>query len=196
MWNHNAHFHRYLLRQLPEQVHRILDVGCGLGVFARKLAERAEFVDAIDVDSVVLTEASSRNIAPNIHSQQAGFLETDFPKASYDAIAFIASLHHMDLEMALEKAKVLLRPSGKLLVLGLYREETPIDYLYSAISVPLNLIYLNGHRTSTPSPTTPISTLSPRLSLEQIEAVAKTLIPGFRLQRHLLWRYSLIWQKH
>jgi 2-polyprenyl-3-methyl-5-hydroxy-6-metoxy-1,4-benzoquinol methylase len=54
MWNHNNHFHNYLLRQLPTKVNRSLDIGCGLGFFARKLAERSEFVDALDVDSAIL----------------------------------------------------------------------------------------------------------------------------------------------
>ena len=47
MWNHNNHFHNYLLRQLPKKVNRTLDVGCGLGFFAKKLAERSELVEAV-----------------------------------------------------------------------------------------------------------------------------------------------------
>ncbi|MDJ0515421.1 MAG: hypothetical protein QNJ74_03875 [Trichodesmium sp. MO_231.B1] len=40
MWNHNSHFHSYLLRQLP-------NVGCGLGKFPWKLAERSEWMQLI-----------------------------------------------------------------------------------------------------------------------------------------------------
>ncbi len=195
MWNHNTHFHNYLLRQFPRKVHRALDIGCGLGLFAWKLAERSEVVDALDVDSAVLKEASNRNSAPNICYLHADFLEADLPEGSYDVIVSIASLHHMDLEAALEKMKVLLRSSGKLFILGLYREMTIVDYMYSVISVPLNLIYLNWHRASIAIPTTAAPTRPAQLSLKQIKAVANTLIPGFSLQRHLFWRYSLIWQK-
>ena len=195
MWNHNNHFHNYLLRQLPRKVNRVLDVGCGLGFFAQKLAERSEFVEALDVDKAILKEASDLNGAPNICYLQADFLEADLPKDSYDAIVSIASLHHMDLETALVKMKMLLPSSGKLLILGLYRETTILDYLYSLISVFLNLIYLNWHRASiVPSAkTAPI--LPAQLSIGEIKTVANILIPGFRLQRHLFWRYSLLWQK-
>jgi 2-polyprenyl-3-methyl-5-hydroxy-6-metoxy-1,4-benzoquinol methylase len=142
MWNHNAHFHNYLLRQIPKRVYRILDVGCGLGLFAWKLAERSEVVDALDVDSAVLAEALSLNPAPNISYLKDDFLVADLPEADYDIIVSIATLHHMDIEAALKKMKLLLRPSGKLLILGLYQEKTLIDYAYSAISVPLNFVYL------------------------------------------------------
>jgi 2-polyprenyl-3-methyl-5-hydroxy-6-metoxy-1,4-benzoquinol methylase len=118
MWNHNIHYHSYLLRQIPIKVNRVLDVGCGLGLFAWKLAERAEVVDALDVDSAILAEASNYNPAPNITCQQADFLKSALPEAAYDVIVSIATLHHMDMEAALQKMKLLLRPSGKLLILG------------------------------------------------------------------------------
>lgn len=40
-WNHNAHFHPYLLERLPSSFQRGLEVGCGTGAFARALAQRA-----------------------------------------------------------------------------------------------------------------------------------------------------------
>jgi 2-polyprenyl-3-methyl-5-hydroxy-6-metoxy-1,4-benzoquinol methylase len=135
MWNHNTHYHSYLLRQIPVRVNRVLDVGCGLGLFTWKLAERSKVVDALDVDGAILTEASNHNPAPNIIYRQADFLRSDLPEAAYDVIVSIATLHHMDTEAALQKMKLLLSPSGKLLILGLYQEETLSDYAYSAISV-------------------------------------------------------------
>ena len=195
MWNHNNHFHNYLLRQLPKRVNRALDIGCGLGFFARKLAERSELVEAFDIDNTILEEASNLNNAPNIYYQQADFLKANLPEGSYDAIVSIASLHHMDLEIALAKMKVLLRSSGRLLILGLYRETTILDHFYSFISVFLNLIYLNWHRGSIVPSTKTAPTLPAQLSIEEIKTVANNLIPGYRLQRHLFWRYSLFWQK-
>ena len=195
MWNHNNHFHNYLLCQLPIKVNRALDVGCGLGFFARKLAERSEFVEALDVDKAILEEASNLNSVSNIYYRQTDFLEADLSEGFYDAIVAIASLHHMDLEPALAKMKVLLNSSGKLVILGLYREATILDYLYSFISVFLNLIYLKRHRALSTPPTKTAPILPAQLSIGEIETVANTVIPGFRLQRHLFWRYSLIWQK-
>ena len=196
MWDHNTHFHQYLLHHCPKKIRRSLDIGCGFGLFAFKLANISEHVDALDVESSVLREALTLHYVPNIAYQQADFLEADLPKSSYDVIVSVASIHHMDLELALIKMKELLQPSGRLLILGLYKEETFLDYLYSAISVPVNLICLNWHQASNrvsagaSAPTRPA-----QLSLRQIKSVANNLIPGFRLQQHLFWRYSLIWQK-
>ena len=129
MWNHNAHFHDYLLRQIPRKLNRALDIGCGLGLFASKLAHRTKIVDALDLDSKILKEAKTLHSASNIYYLHTDFLEADLPKDSYDVIVSIASLHHLDLEAALNKMKILLRPSGKLLILGLYAETTSPDYM-------------------------------------------------------------------
>lgn len=195
MWNHNSHYHSYLLRQLPKRVYRALDVGCGLGLFAWKLAERSIAVDALDIDSAVLAEALILNSAPNISYLKTDFLAADLPEADYDVIVSIAVLHHMDIEAALKKMKSLLRPSGKLLILGLYQEKTLIDYAYSAISIPFNFVYLKWHRASIARATVIVPTRSAQLSLKQIRKIADTVTPGSHIQRHLFWRYSLIWQK-
>ncbi|MDB9527657.1 class I SAM-dependent methyltransferase [Oscillatoria sp. CS-180] len=195
MWNHNSHFHNYLLCQLPDKINHALDVGCGLGAFTLKLSGRSEFVDALDVDAETLKEASRQHDASNISYQYTDFLKANLPQNFYDAIVSIAALHHMDLEAALCKMKALLQPSGKLLILGLYREVTVMDYMYSFISVPLNFVYLIWHCGSTATPQKIAPTRSAQLSLEQIKAVSNRVIPGFRLQRHPFWRYSLVWQK-
>lgn len=195
MWDHNSHFHNYLLRQFPSKIERALDIGCGLGLFALRLAERAEIVDALDADGAILKEASTQHNVSNISYQHADFLEADLPKDSYDVIVSIASLHHMDLEAALKKIKMLLRPSGTLLILGLYRERTILDYMYSLISVPFNIFYSSWHHASIVTPRRVAPLRPAQLSLKEIKVMASTLIPGFRIQRHLFWRYSLIWQK-
>ena len=197
MWDHNTHFHQYLLHHCPKKIRRSLDIGCGFGLFAFKLAARSEHVDALDIEISVLREARTLNYAPNITYQQADFLQADLSENFYDVIVAIASIHHMDLELTLIKMKELLKPSGKLLILGLYKEENIIDYLYSTVSVPINLMCLKWHQLSNKvSAGVSAPTLPAKLSLREIKSVANNLIPGFRLQRHLFWRYSLIWQKY
>lgn len=195
MWNHNSHYHHYLLRQLPIKFERILDVGCGQGLFASKVADRVELVDAIDLDRAIIEAAVNQHSASNICYQQADFLEADLPNNTYDAIVAIASVHHMDLSGVLQKMRQLLRPSGRILILGLYRETSILDYIYSAISIPLNLIYLNWHHRSNQRACDIASIRPPHLSLQQITLVATPLIPGCKIRRHLFWRYSLVWCK-
>jgi ubiquinone/menaquinone biosynthesis C-methylase UbiE len=59
-WNHNAYNHRLLLGQLPQRRHRVLDVVCGAGSFAARLAGRVEQVDAIDRSAAMIEMARQR----------------------------------------------------------------------------------------------------------------------------------------
>ena len=56
-WNRNTHYHDRLLAALPVDCRRVLDVGCGLGTFARRLARVVEHVDALDRDREALAQA-------------------------------------------------------------------------------------------------------------------------------------------
>ena len=195
MWNHNSHYHNYLLDRLPSEIDCALDVGCGLGVFASKLAERAKSVDAIDADEKTIIEASKIHNAPNVYYQWADLLDIDLQHNSYDVIVSIASLHHMNIELALSKMNLLLCPSGKLLILGLYKEMTITDYIYSLISVPLNYLYLRRYNSITSTMEYKVPVRSADLSIKQIKLVASSIIPGCKIKRHLFWRYSLTCEK-
>jgi ubiquinone/menaquinone biosynthesis C-methylase UbiE len=59
-WDHNAYYHRLLLRQLPQRCHCVLDVGCGTGSFAAKLAQLSEQVDAVDRSAAMIEDAKRR----------------------------------------------------------------------------------------------------------------------------------------
>lgn len=56
-WDHNAYHHERLLRALPRRCERVLDVGCGTGEFAARLAARADRVDALDRSADIIGNA-------------------------------------------------------------------------------------------------------------------------------------------
>ncbi|MGW8882383.1 class I SAM-dependent methyltransferase, partial [Streptomyces mirabilis] len=56
-WDHNAHYHRWILRRLPRRFDTALDIGAGSGDLARLLASRAGAVHGIDVDPTILARA-------------------------------------------------------------------------------------------------------------------------------------------
>lgn len=56
-FDHNDHYHRLLLRQVPQNCRAALDVGCGTGRFARRLARLGIEVDAIDPSEEVIAQA-------------------------------------------------------------------------------------------------------------------------------------------
>ena len=56
-WNHNIHYHDFILQLVPFGCRRALDVGCGHGQLVRKLALRCKEVVALDPDHACVTGA-------------------------------------------------------------------------------------------------------------------------------------------
>jgi SAM-dependent methyltransferase len=59
-WNHNEHFHGWILRNLPSRRRAAVDVGCGTGVLAAKLARHFARVTGIDADAGMAAAANAR----------------------------------------------------------------------------------------------------------------------------------------
>ncbi|MFD8751642.1 class I SAM-dependent methyltransferase [Kitasatospora sp. NPDC059577] len=97
--DHNDHYHRLLLRQVPSGYHTVSDGGCGTGRFARRLAGLGFEVDAVDrsEEAVVAARASSATAASERQSQfrHADIGQVELPKGHYDVISCLASSHHM-----------------------------------------------------------------------------------------------------
>jgi SAM-dependent methyltransferase len=203
-WDHNAYYHRLLLRELPTRCRRVLDVGCGAGSFASRLAQRVEYVDAIDRSPVML-EIAGRRSPDNVTCVLGDAFTYPLPDG-YDAIFSICALHHMDLEQALLRLAALLRPGGVLAVIALPREDLRHEF-------PAELIAAVGHRLlgamfliartvgrsnwfakdSTQS-AMPVM-LSPELTSREVAHLAGALLPGVRVRRLVFWRYLLRWKK-
>ena len=79
-WNHNNHYHRFLLKQLPAQCKTALDIGCGTGEFSRLLAQQIEKVIAIDLSPNMIEVAKQRSRQlPNIDFQVADVMRWEPP---------------------------------------------------------------------------------------------------------------------
>ena len=95
-WDHNNHYHDYLLRHMPASCANALDIGCGTGAFARLLAGRSQHVLGIDLSPEMLRMARERSTNyANMDYQQRDFMAWDVPAESFDCIASIATLHHL-----------------------------------------------------------------------------------------------------
>ena len=57
-WDHSGWYHRLLLAQVPRDAVHVLDVGCGAGTLARRLAARTRHVDALDHSPTMLAAAA------------------------------------------------------------------------------------------------------------------------------------------
>lgn len=194
-WDHNAHHHGWIERHLPPHVDTVLDVGCGTGDLVRRLSSRAGRTTGLDRD------AASIEIAEDLSAQQtttefrcADLLTADLP-GGYDVITALAVLHHVPFEPALTRLRGLLAPGGTLVVLGVYRGETPSDHALSLAAVPANLIAGTVTTWRRRSPQRPVAMSAPTapaaMTLREIRGVAGRRTPGAVIRRHLFWRYSL-----
>jgi ubiquinone/menaquinone biosynthesis C-methylase UbiE len=194
-WNHNVHYQPVILRAVPPRCGPALDVGCGDGILACLLAEHCTQVTGIDRDDRMIALARER-AQTQPHPARITFVVADFlayplAEASFDFVCANTSLHHMDLAAALIAMAAVLRPGGRLAVIGLATDESLKDLVASAVGVPANLFYRAVYHEGNSG--APIK--APDMTWGQVRATANTLLPGVRYRRHLLWRYSLLWRK-
>ena len=193
-WDHNAHYHPWLLRQLPRRFGRALDVGCGAGELARALAGRAERVAGVDADPGILARArESGGAAANVE-YTLGAAPDGLPPGPYDVITCVAVLHHLPFTEALTRFRRELAPGGTLVVVGCARDED-VRGVCSLLLNPLFGWVKNRGRAAAERPVTMTApTRRPEMTYSEIAGQARRLLPGARLRRRLFWRYTLVWQ--
>ncbi|MFF8935622.1 class I SAM-dependent methyltransferase [Streptomyces paradoxus] len=197
-WDHNAHFHRWILRQLPGRVGSALDVGCGTGDLARLLALRAKRVHGIDADPEITARARELTPAAAPVTYTAADALTGLGERPYDVITCVAAVHHLPFPEALSVFRDHLAPGGTLVIVGLARERTPADHLLGIVSVPLDVVMalLKSRGRPVPRPVSMTAATRPAdLSFTEIAREARAVLPGVRLRRRLLWRYTLVWRR-
>lgn len=201
-WNHNAHYHDYLLARLPERCGQALEIGCGTGSFARLLAGRAERVLAIDLSPQMIRLARSRSSShANIDFVEGDAMGQRFPGEQFDCIATLTTLHHLPIEAALTNIKNALKPGGIFLCLDLYKRSTLTDLLSDCVAYPTSLL-LTTLKTGRPKPPRDVRAAYAEhektdtyLTLPQLIQTCADILPGALVTRHLLWRYSIVWKK-
>jgi SAM-dependent methyltransferase len=193
-WNHNVHYQPVILNAVPAGCGAALEIGCGDGLLASRLAERCAEVTAIDRDAEMIALARSRAQATGpgrVTVVEADYLAYPVAEASFDFACANTSLHHMDFTAALAAMARALRPGGRLAVVGLAAHGSFGDYLADVPGIPLGLAYRAVSGKSDPG--APVK--DPEMTWAEVRASARRLLPGVRYRRHLLFRYSLLWRK-
>ncbi len=191
-WNHNTHYHPLILGAVPDDCRRSLDVGCGEGMLTRDLRRVVPRVTGIDRDAASIDVARRQDAGGAVEYVVGDFMTHPFAPASFDHIASIAALHHMDATAALERMRALLAPGGTLAIVGLARNRYPAD-------LPFVLAGAVGHRVHALSKPC-WEDAAPRLwpppaTFAETRRLAQRALPGVRYRRQLLFRYSLVWTK-
>ncbi|MBW8706725.1 2-methyl-6-phytyl-1,4-hydroquinone methyltransferase [Streptomyces sp. MBT84] len=195
-WDHNAHCHRWILRQLPKRFERALDIGSGTGDLARLLGRRANKVIGVDSDPRIVAQAQHLTSPDAPVAFTVADAMTETPSGPFDVIACVATIHHLPFAQALMHFRSLLTPGGSLVVVGLSRADTRVDHLLGLMSVPLNpamgWLKNKGRRCPRPlSMTAP--TRAADMTFNDLSREAQDLLPGVQLRRRLFWRYTLVW---
>lgn len=188
-FNHNDHYHPLLLNLVPAGAGRALDVGCGIGRFARALAARGLSVDALDADARVIEAATP---APGVRYAVVDVARKPPPAGTYDYISCVATVHHMPFE-TLAALRDALRPGGVLAVLGLYRAGLP-EVAKAPLVVPLNLGFRAALARRPDEESVQPRIRDTEMTLPEIRERAAELLPGAVVSPRLFWRYVLAYR--
>ena len=191
-WNHNSDYYPWVLEK-TRGCQRVLDVGCGNRELALMLALDGHSVTGIDPSDECIAEARARTNSEKVRFDCAS-LESFEAKEPFDAIVFVASIHHMDMEKAIARAKELLSPGGVIAIVGLASPSSALDHAIELLRViPSWISSKMHHMRSSEDLGIPTSYATPTMA--QVREVASRLLPGAAIRHGLHWRYLLTWRK-
>ena len=201
-WDHNSHYHGWLLRQVPSPCPEVLEIGCGTGGFSRLLAERSDRVLALDLSPNMIRTAEQQSAQyPNIDFRVGDVMDHETGAEQFDCVVTIATLHHLPTAEALLTMKRALKVNGVLLILDLFQDEGMLDTLRGAVALAAS-VGLRLTRGSRVIPSRKVRDAWAKhglndsyLTLNQVRELCSEILPGAQVRRHLFWRYSVVWKK-
>lgn len=190
-WNHNTAYHPWLVKLAAKHRGAVLDVGCGDGLLAQRLAPVSRSVTGIEPDPVTSERARVRlSDLENVQISCTSFEAFDPGSRRFDLVTFVASLHHMELRSTLARAHDVLTPTGEIAVVGLSANQSAWDWLWSACCLPAVQVadLLHGD-----TPDIGVTLAEPRESLRTIRRMTAEVLPRAVIRRGLYYRYLLRW---
>ncbi len=104
----------------------IADIGAGTGYFARRFANHAGKVYAVDIDPKLLAIAG-KNAPANLKTVLAAPDDPRLQERSVDIIFFCDVLHHIENRAAYyPKLAKALKPGGRIVVIDFYKKDLPV----------------------------------------------------------------------
>jgi ubiquinone/menaquinone biosynthesis C-methylase UbiE len=148
-------------------------------------------VIGLDADFGVLERARSRYSALHIEWIHGDVFQVPFTANEFDAVLSVAMLHHIDAAQGLRRFAELVRPGGVVGIVGVAANDW-WDLPCAAIgqSARLALSLARGHWEHS----APIAWPPPE-TYRHMKRLGAAVLPGSQYTRHLLGRYSLLWEK-
>jgi ubiquinone/menaquinone biosynthesis C-methylase UbiE len=192
LWNANIHYDARLAACVPATATAVLDVGCGDGFLAARLARHVPLVVAIDIDAPVLGRARARFPDAAVTWCHGDVLTHPLEPESFDAVLSNATFHQLpDGRAGLRRLSQLVRPGGTLAIVGFARTEWRDLPWAVAAFISLGVANrLHGKWEHTAPKTWP-----PRDTFRQLRQAAREVLPGARIRHLLMGRYLLTWTR-
>lgn len=108
---------REALKEVSWKRRRVLDVGCGTGLFAYEAAKRGAHAVGVDYSKEGITQAKKTYMHPNLEFRCENIFTSKTLREKFDVVVSLGTLEHMDKPFeALKKFKKLLRPRGSIVL--------------------------------------------------------------------------------
>lgn len=192
VWNHNYAYHNWIEKNIKNNS-TVLDVGCGDGTLIWKIRKKCKRVFGIDTDIKTIDIAENNNKYDNVQFINDDFLKYNFENIKFDYIIFVASIHHMNMENALMKAKKILSNNGKIIIVGLSKPSSITDHLIEILRVLPSFIISKVKRNK-PSEKMNIETNYNFPTSNEVRNTCKKILKeNYKIKYALHYRYLLLW---
>jgi len=192
----------FLDQHIPAKCETALDIGCGTGDVVRYLAQRSDHVLGIDLSPEMIRISSERSAnMPNAEFQIADMMIYDLPKDHFDFVVSFMTMHHMPLEIILEKIKSSIKPGGTLVIQDEYNQEGLVNKILSTYYDALKFVKISRRKMRgtyrehakfeehDPNEIKPL--------IKDIKRACSTILPGSQIREYPgKARYSLVWKKN
>jgi 2-polyprenyl-3-methyl-5-hydroxy-6-metoxy-1,4-benzoquinol methylase len=192
----------FLLSLVPAGAVSVLDIGCGLGRLATKLATHNRQVTGVDLSPEMIARAQKEGQGDQNLSFICGdFLDRDFTSQQFDLVISAAALHHMPETVAVPRMVELLRPGGRLVIHDVRANVGLGERIMGnfALAQVLALRLWRSGRLLQPRPLREAwakhCAEETYLTQPEAKALAARLLPGARVFHHWLWSYTIAWDK-
>jgi MPBQ/MSBQ methyltransferase len=129
----------FIMGRIPEDVHRILDVGCGTGAMLAALKQKEFDAEGLTPDDHQIRFLAAKGLSPCHHTRFEDFV----PPRKYDCIIMSESAQYIPLPALFTKAQAALRPNGYLMVCDYFLRDGA-EGIMAKSGHPLNLFMAAG----------------------------------------------------
>jgi len=103
---------RMLKKFIGNKNKKVLELGCGTGIFTKEIAKTKNKIFAIDISSTLLRLAQKRVKAGNVKFILGNAYQTKFNDNYFDYIVGNSILHYLDIDLAIKEIYRLLKDGG------------------------------------------------------------------------------------